>query len=66
MPVVDMLRQRGLSPIARHLAAVEYDTAWARDCIALATGGGLSIGPTWWVTDVLPAIKAELDRRHPP
>ena len=55
-----------LREIARHIAATEFDARWARDCVALEAGGHLPEGPTWWVTKVLPAIKAELDRRNRP
>ena len=55
-----------LRDMARHLARVEFDTVWARDCMALEAGGHIPIGPSWWVTDVLPAIKGELERRHRP
>ena len=51
---------------ARHIALVEFDTCWARDCVSLDTGGAMTDGPSWWVTTVLPAIKAELERRARP
>ncbi len=52
--------------MAKHIAATEFDARWTRDCVALVTGGHLPEGATWGVTDVLPAIKAELDRRNRP
>ena len=55
-----------LRDIARHIAECEFDTCWIRDCVALDAGGELPLGPSWWVTDVLPAIKAELERRARP
>ena len=55
-----------LRRLAKHIALVEFDTCWTRDCIALDAGGELPTGPSWWVTDVLPAIKAELERRARP
>ena len=55
-----------LRDIAVHIARVEFDTTWARDCVALDAGGEMPTGPSWWVTTVLPAIKAELERRHRP
>jgi len=58
--------EEDLREMARHIAATEFDARWARDCVALEAGGHLPEGPTWWVTKVLPAIKAELDRRNQP
>lgn len=55
-----------LRATARHVALVEFDACWMRDCIALDAGGELPSGPSWWVTDVLPLIKSELERRHRP
>ena len=52
--------------LAKHIALVEFDICWARDCVFLDAGGEMSTGPSWWVTEVLPAIKAELERRHRP
>ena len=55
-----------LRDMARHLALTEFDTVWASNCIELACGVPMSDGPSWWVTDVLPAIKCELERRARP
>lgn len=60
------LAEEELRDIARYIALVEFDIVWARDCVALAAGGEMPTGPSWWVTDVLPTIKAELERRHKP
>ena len=55
-----------LRNMARHLALTEFDTVWAGNSIELACGAPMSDGPSWWVTDVLPAIKAELEHRVRP
>ena len=55
-----------LRRLARYIALVEFDTCWTRDCIALNAGGEMPTGPSRWVILVLPAIKAELERRARP
>ena len=55
-----------LRRLAKHIALVEFDNCWARDCVALETGGEMPTGPSWWVTEVLPALRAELERRARP
>jgi hypothetical protein len=53
--------------IATHVIRHEVDCWWLAQCIQFEESGSLAeVGPSWWVTDVLPAIKAELDRRAKP
>lgn len=55
-----------LREIAKHIAQTEFDTVWIRNCVELELGEPMSEGPSWWVTDVLPLIKNELERRARP
>ena len=55
-----------LREIARKLAETEFDTMWVKNCVELELGEPMSEGPSWWVTDVLPCIKSELERRNRP
>lgn len=58
-----------LQYIAKHIADNEFDLMWAVNCFELELGISpleWSKGPSWWVTDVLPAVKAEMDRRSRP
>lgn len=61
--------------MASRIAANENRLWWMLNCLEVEHGilrpvndqGQVAhIGPSWWVTDVLPAIKAELERRTRP